>query len=167
MYDIVTHIDLRASVSRVWAALIDFAAYRAWNPVIESIEGAASEGASLRLQLRPAALRRPSNGPVQALKSFAFRSWCALNGMRLAVRVTKLLPERELRWVGALPVARMFQGEHYFQVDELRDGGVRFTQGEHYAGLLEPAFRDVMEAVNRHAMTAVNHALKDYVEASG
>ena len=49
----------------------------------------------------------------------------------------------------------------------LRDGGVRFTQGEHYAGLLEPAFRDVMEAVNRHAMTAVNQALKDYIEASG
>ena len=34
--------------------------------------------------------------------------------------------------------------------------GVRFTQGEHYAGLLEPAFRDVMEAVNRHAMTRNN-----------
>ena len=66
----------------------------------------------------------------------------------------------------ALPVPKMFQGEHYFQVSERRDGGVRFTQGEHYAGLLEPAFREVMEAVNRHAMTAVNQALKDYLEAS-
>ena len=167
MYDIVTHIDLHASVSRVWAVLTNFASYRAWNPVIESIEGAASEGARLQLRLRPAALRRPANGPAQALKSFAFRSWCALNGMRFAVRVTKLLPERELRWLGALPVARMFQGEHYFQLSALRDGGVRFTQGEHYAGLLEPAFRDVMEAVNRYAMTTVNQALKDYVETSG
>lgn len=167
MYDIVTHIDLRASASRVWAALTDFAAYRAWNPVIEAIEGAPIEGSQLRVSLRSGALRRPSNGPLHALKSFAFRSWFALHGMRFAVHVTKLLPEGELRWVGALPIARMFQGEHYFQVSALRDGGVRFTQGEHYAGLLEPGFRDVMEAVNRHAMTAVNQALKDYVEASG
>jgi len=166
MYDIVTHIDLHASVSRVWAALTDFASYRTWNPVIESIDGAPIEGTRLRVGLRSGALHQPSSGPLHALKSFAFRSWFALHGMRFAVRVTKLLPERELRWQGALPLPTLFQGEHYFQVSDLRDGGVRFTQGEHYAGLLEPAFRDVMEAVNRHAMTAINQALKDHVEAS-
>ena len=167
MYDIVTHVDLNTSVARVWAVLTDFASYHAWNPVIESIEGAPIEGTRLRVSLRSEALRRPSSAPLHALKSFAFRSWFALHGMRFAVRVTKLLPERELRWLGTLPVARMFQGEHYFQVSELRDGSVRFTQGECYAGLLEPAFRDVMEDVNRHAMTAVNQALKGYLEASG
>jgi hypothetical protein len=166
MYEIVTHIDLHASVSRVWAALTDFASYRTWNPVIESIDGAPIEGTRLRVGLRSGALHQPSSGALHALKSFAFRSWFALHGMHIAVRVTKLLPERELRWQGALPVPTLFQGEHYFQVSDLRDGGVRFTQGEHYAGLLEPAFRDVMEAVNRHAMTAVNRALKDHVEAS-
>jgi len=167
MYDIVTHIDLHTSVARVWVALTDFASYRAWNPVIESIEGAPIEGTRLRVGLRGGALHQPSSGPLHALMSFAFRSWFALHGMRFAVRVTKLLPERELRWQGALPVPKMFQGEHYFQVAERPEGGVRFTQGERYAGLLEPAFRDVMEAVNRHAMTAVNQALKDYVETSG
>lgn len=166
MYDIVTHVDLHASVARVWAALTDFAAYRAWNPVIESIEGAPIEGSRLRVSLRSGALRQPSSGPLHALKSFAFRSWFALHGMRFVVRVTKLLPERELRWQGALPVPKMFQGEHYFQVIEQPDGGARFTQGERYAGLLEPAFRDVMEAVNRRAMTAVNQALKSYLAAS-
>ncbi|KPK08178.1 MAG: hypothetical protein AMJ64_04060 [Betaproteobacteria bacterium SG8_39] len=167
MYDIVTHIDLHASAARVWTALTDFASYGSWNPVIESVDGSASEGAQLRMKLRREALHQPAVGALGALKSFAFRSWCALNGMRIAVRVTKLLPERELRWVGALPIPGTFQGEHFFQVSEGRDGGVRFTQGERYAGLLEPAFRDVMEAVNRHAMNAVNQALKDYVEASG
>ena len=167
MYDIVTEIDLQTSAARVWAALTDFASYRAWNPVIESIDGSPTEGAQLRVKLRQEALRQPAAGALGALKGLAFRGWCALNGMRLSVQVTKLLPERELRWVGSLPLPRMFRGEHYFQVTARRDGGVRFTQGEHYAGLLEPAFRDVMEAVNRQAMNAVNQALKDYVEASG
>jgi len=166
MYDIVTHIDLHVSAARVWAALTDFGSYEEWNPVIESVDGSASEGARLRMKLRREALRQPAAGALGALKSFAFRSWCALNGRRIAVRVTKLLPERELRWVGALPIPGTFRGEHYFKVTAW-GGGVRFTQGEHYAGLLEPAFRDVMEAVNREAMNAVNQALKDYVEASG
>jgi hypothetical protein len=167
MHEIVTEIDLPTSAARVWAALTDFASYRKWNPVIEAIDGSPAEGAQLRMKLRGEALRQPSGGAAGALKSLAFRTWCALNGMRIAVRVTKILPERELRWVGTLPVPKLFQGEHFFQVTERRDGGVRFTQGEHYAGLLEPAFRDVMEAVNRHAMNAVNQALKDYLEASG
>jgi hypothetical protein len=38
-------------------------------------------------------------------------------------------------------------------------------QGERYAGLLEPAFREAMEAINRVGMNAVNHALKRHVEA--
>ncbi len=167
MYDIVTHIDLHVSAARVWAALTDFASYEKWNPVIEMVDGSAREGEQLRMKLRREALSQPVAGALGALKSFAFRSWCALNGMRIAVRVTKLLPERELRWVGALPIPGTFQGEHFFKVTAQGDGGVRFTQGEHYAGLLEPAFRDVMEAVNRQAMNAVNQALKDYVEASG
>lgn len=166
MYNIVTEIDLQTSAARVWAALTDFASYRAWNPVIESIDGNPTEGAQLRVKLRQEALRQPAAGALGALKGLAFRGWCALHGMRLSVQVTKLLPGRELRWVGALPIRGTFRGEHYFKVTERGDGGVRFTQGEQYAGLFEPAFREVMEAVNRHAMNAVNQALKDYVEAT-
>ncbi|HSH07155.1 MAG TPA: SRPBCC domain-containing protein [Burkholderiales bacterium] len=167
MHDIVTEIDLQTSAARVWAVLTDFGAYEKWNPVIQSVDGPANEGAKLRVTLRREALLQTAAGLLGGLKSFAFRSWCAMNGMRIAVRVTKLLPERELRWVGALPIPGTFRGEHYFKVAERGDGSVRFTQGEHYAGLLAPAFRDVMEAVNRQAMNAVNQALKDYVEASG
>ncbi len=166
MHEIVTEIDLPASAARVWAALTDFASYRQWNPVIESIEGSPSEGGQLRLKLRPEAFRQLSVGPVGALEMFAFRTWCGLNGMRIAVRVTKLLPERELRWAGGLTVPNMFMGEHYFLATERRDGGVRFMQGERYAGLLEPAFREAMEAFNRHGMEAVNQALKRHLEAS-
>jgi len=166
MHEIVTEIDLPASAARVWAALTDFASYRKWNPVIESIDGRPSQGERLRLKLRPEAFRRLSLGSVGALEMFAFRTWCMLNRMRIAVRVTKLLPERELRWAGGLTVPNMFEAEHFFLATERRDGGVRFTQGERYAGLLEPAFRKAMEAFNRHSMTAVNQALKRHLEAT-
>jgi len=166
MHEIVTEIDLPASPARVWAALTDFASYRKWNPVIESIDGSLSQGGRLRLKLRPEAFRRLSRGPAGALEMFAFRTWCMLNGMRIAVQVTKLLPERELRWAGRLTIPKVLEAEHFFLASERRDGGVRFTQGERYAGLLEPAFREAMEAFNRHGMKAVNQALKRHLETS-
>jgi hypothetical protein len=165
MHEIITEIDLAASAARVWAALTDFASYRKWNPVIESIDGSPSQGERLRLKLRPEVFRELSPGPVGTLELFAFRTWCMWNHMRIAVRVTKLLPERELRWAGGLTVPNMFEAEHFFLAAERRDGGVRFTQGERYAGLLEPAFREAMEVFNRHSMKAVNQALKRHLEA--
>jgi hypothetical protein len=165
MHEIVTEIDLPASAARVWAALTDFASYRKWNPVIESIDGRPSQGERLRLKLRPDAFRQLSVGPTGALELFAFRAWCMLNRMRIAVRVTKFLPERELRWAGSLTVPNMLEAEHFFLLTERRDGGVRFTQGERYAGLLEPAFREAMNAFNLHSMKAVNQALKRHLEA--
>lgn len=165
MHEIVTEIDIQATGPQVWAALTDFSAYRTWNPVIASVAGSLAEGAQLRADLRPEALRHSSNGLFGAFKSFAFRAWCALNAMRIAVRVTKLRPGHELRWVGALPLPGMFEGEHYFLIAERGNGTVHFTQGERYAGLLEPAFREVMEAVNRCGYDAMNLALKHHVEA--
>lgn len=164
MHEVVTEIDLRASAARVWSVLTDLASYGAWNPTIQSVDGVLAEGRRLRLNLRREALRQPSHGPVRALKSFVVRTWWALNGMSISVLVTKLVPDRELRWVGALPVAKLFEGEHFFRITERRDGGVHFTQGERYAGLLEPAFREAMEAINRDAMNAVNRALKGHLE---
>lgn len=165
MHEIVTAIDIHASAPRVWAALTDFPAYRAWNPVLVSVDGSLTEGARLRANLRPEVLRHAARGPVAALMGFAFRTWCALNAMRVAVRVTKLVPERELRWVGTLPVPGMFEAEHYFLIAERGNGTVHFTQGEWYAGLLEPVFRGVIEAINRDGYNAMNLALKRHVEA--
>lgn len=165
VHEVVTEIDLRASAGRVWSVLTDLASYGAWNPAIESIDGVLKEGERLRLNLRPGALQHPSDGPVRALKSFLVRAWWTLHGMSVPVRVTRLLPERELQWVGALPVPNLFEGEHFFRISEGRDGGVRLTQGERYAGFLEPAFREAMEAMNRPSMSAVNHALKGRLES--
>jgi uncharacterized protein YndB with AHSA1/START domain len=40
MSAITTDILIKAPPERVWAVLMDFAAYPAWNPFIISIEGA-------------------------------------------------------------------------------------------------------------------------------
>lgn len=118
MHEIITQIDLHARAARVWAALTDFSSYRAWNPAIRSIEGTLAEGMCLRLNLRREALRAPWHGPARALKAFAFRAWCAMNDMRIPVRVTKVRPGREMRWMGTLSVPNMFTGEHYFRLIE-------------------------------------------------
>ena len=63
MYNIVTEIDLQTSAARVWAALTDFASYRAWNPVIESIDGSPTEGARASGAMRTGRGMSPGEAP--------------------------------------------------------------------------------------------------------
>lgn len=164
VHEIVTDAYLHASPARVWEVLADFSSYKAWNPVIRSIDGTLALGARLRLCVRDGGLPRPSDRLSTAVGSFAFHRWLSLNRMRIPVGITKLITERELCWVGALPVPNMFEGEHFFRLFPDSNGGVHFIQGERYAGILELGFRTTMEKINRTAMCAVNQALKVHVE---
>jgi len=50
---IETEILIHAVPERVWAVLMDFGAYPAWNPFILAIEGKAESGETLRVTMRP------------------------------------------------------------------------------------------------------------------
>ena len=165
MYEIVTDAHFHANPARVWEVLTDFSRYEAWNPVVRSIDGTLALGAPLRLHLRAGGLPRLWGGLSTAVRSFVFHAWLSLHRMSIPVVITKLVAERELRWVGALHMPILFEGEHFFRLAPSRDGGVCFTQGERYRGILEPGFREAMEKINRTAMCAVNRALR--AEAEG
>lgn len=42
----------------------------------------------------------------------------------------KVANQQELRWLGRLGLPGLFDGQHYFQLTALSNGGTRFTQGE-------------------------------------
>ena len=110
--EIVTEKSLKASPDRVYAALVDGAAYPEWNPFIVSFEGAPRIGETIEIQVAPA------NGEA----------------MSFSPEILAAAPGRELRWRGSAPIPGVFDGEHYF-ILEPEAGGARLIHGERFSGV--------------------------------
>lgn len=128
--EIVTENRIDATPAAVWAVLADPASHSRWNPFLVRMEGELTEGARLTNTMHPGRGKEMTFRPV----------------------VLKVTPHRELRWLGRLFVPRIFDGEHYFLLED-RDGATHLTHGEKFRGVglwftdVE-AFRSDFEAMN-------------------
>ena len=116
MKQIRTEIEIGAVPEQVWKVLTDFAAFPTWNPFMRSAEGELKTGARLKVYIRP------KNGM----------------GMTIKPTVLKAEPNHELRWLGRLLMPGLFDGEHFFIIEPLGEGQVRFVHGERFTGILIP-----------------------------
>ena len=127
---VVTEISIDAAPADVWNVLADGARYPEWNPFIVRMDGELTPGATLQNTLQPEPGRQMVFRPL----------------------VLTVEPERELRWLGRLFIPRIFDGEHYFLLEE-RNGATHLTHGENFTGALllfiDPeSFRANFEAMN-------------------
>jgi hypothetical protein len=109
-----TEIEINANAQRVWEILTDFASYPAWNTFIPRIAGRVEENAKLFfIFTTPFRVRAPAVG-----------------------RMLKVVPQRELRWAGQLPIPGLIRAEHYHVIEPLGADRIRFIHGEIFTGLL-------------------------------
>jgi hypothetical protein len=141
MKELRTDIEIDATPDRVWAILIDFASYPAWNPFMQTVRGEPVVGSKLEVRIAP-----PDG------KAMTFRP-----------TVLNAEPNRELRWLGRVLVPGIFDGEHILQIEPLTDARVRFVQAERFRGVLVPVFGRALEKTER-GFTAMNEALKRRAE---
>jgi hypothetical protein len=137
-----TEVGINAPPRTVWEVLTDFGAYASWNPFIERITGELAEGGDIEVRFAD-----PSR------KVRAFRP-----------RLIRVEPGRELRWLGRLILPRIFDGEHYFTLEELDGGGTRLVQGETFRGLLVPFSRGFLATETRGGFERMNRALRARAE---
>ncbi len=129
----------------VWREMTDFASFPQWNPFIREASGRLEQGEKLKIRLR---LDR-------GLK------------MTFRPRVTKVEPNRELRWLATLGRPGVFDVDRAFQI-EPRNGGVRFVMSEECTGFLTPLmFATNLEAQLYRGYDAFNEALRRRVEQQG
>jgi hypothetical protein len=140
-HTISTSIRIDAEPERVWAILMDFAAYPAWNPFIVAIEGEARPGAGLTVRIGP-----PGREP-QTFKP---------------VVVTVDSPSAFI-WRGSLPIPGLFTGEHSFRLTREGDS-TSFHHAEHFSGLLVPVLKKML-ARTEEGFHQMNSALKARAEA--
>ena len=139
----MSEIEINASPERVWEVLTDFRALGEWSPFVRSIDGRLDVGETLKVY-------------IKASKGM---------GMTFKPTVLKAVAGQELRWLGRFLVPGLFDGEHYFIIEQLDGNRVRFIQGEIFTGLLVPVMSILKVMGNTHlGFQEMNQALKDRAE---
>ena len=141
MKEIRTEIDIKASAEKVWEVLTDFNNFPQWNPFIRQINGDPKVGTKLKIHLHT------SSG-----KSRTYRP-----------TVTKVEPNRELRWSGKSFIPGMFNGERIFSI-ELKTNHVRFVHREIFTGLGVALAGDRLDKDMYQSFEKMNDAFKEEVE---
>jgi hypothetical protein len=137
-----TEIGILAPAARVWDVLAATERWPEWNPFAKAT-GRLALGERLSVVLTPPGKRAMTFRPT----------------------VVKLEPGRELRWLGHLGVAGLFDGEHGFRVVPEDVGRCRFEQFETFAGLLVVPVLWFAGAATREGFEAMNRALKARAES--
>ena len=72
---------------------------------------------------------------------------------------------KAFEWLGSLPIPGVFNGHHYFRIEELSNGQVKFIQGEDFSGLLAGLIMRQIGEQTRQGFIAMNKALKERAES--
>lgn len=140
---LVTEIEIDAPRDAVWEVLSDLPRHTDWNPLIQSFSGDLDVGNTLDVIIQ--------------LPDFD----------ATAVRPTVLVASEneELRWRGTMGVRGIFDGEHYFVLEETDRGTTLFRHGEDFSGMLVHPVMALIGSKTEAGFVAMNTALKARVEA--
>jgi hypothetical protein len=128
----------------VWEVLADFASYKEWNPVITLADGRLEEGRRMALRIAP-------SGRIAYI---------------VRPRLSRVVPERELRWRRRLPFRTT---EQLFELEAV-PGGTQVTHGTEAWGPLVPGEgsgrRERMREAVMRDYAPFEAALRERAEAS-
>lgn len=144
MKEVRSEIEINSYPESVWRILIDFAAYDQWNPFINKIIGAPTEGSKIDLYIETPSGKNRKYSP----------------------RITRVEEGRELRWFGKSSLPGFLNAEHIFIIEELQPERIRFIQRELFDGLLTRVFGKSVDTDIRQGFQDMNDALKKRAERS-
>ena len=142
MHNLTTSITISASAEQVRHILTDFSFYSRWNPFITSITGKPEVGHKLSITI-------------------------SADGMKpMSIKPTVLYAELdcEFRWLGHMIIPGLFDGEHYFIIEEKSPGTLLFTHGENFSGIFAVLVVNQYGQAIRKGFEAMNEALKHRAE---
>ncbi len=143
MKEITTEIEIDSSAGKVWAILLDFENYPAWNPFIREISGMPTVGSKLRVVIKS------ENGM----------------GATLAPIVISADEDRIFSWKGKLAFSGIFDGLHEFILEPKAEGKTKFIHREQFSGFLVPIVFPMLKASTQQGFEQMNSSLK--VRAEG
>ena len=141
--NIQTEIIIRSTPEKVYDILTDLEGFAEWNPFIIHSEGTVREGA------------RIFNTLLNGNKPIKFKP-----------RVLKAERGVAFEWLGHLRFKGIFDGHHYFHIENLGDGTVKLTHGENFSGLFSALILRQIGKGTMENFIAMNRALKQKCEGN-
>jgi hypothetical protein len=138
---IKTAIIINASKEVVWNILTDFTQYSNWNPFIIGIKGDLTPGSRL------------TNTMLNRGKRFVFKP-----------KVLKVIPNQYFDWLGSLWIKGIFDGHHFFDIEEVTTGQVKLSHGENFSGILSNSILKRIGNDTRNNFIKMNAAIKQMAE---
>lgn len=138
-----TEIIINAPKEKVWNILADFPNYPEWNPFLVNIQGKLAESEILK------------NTMANGSKTFVFKP-----------RVLTVVPGRYFDWRGSLFIRGLFDGHHYFEIEEIGPGQVKLNHGEDFSGILSGFLLKRIGDDTRNNFIRMNQAIKQRAERS-
>jgi hypothetical protein len=136
-----TEIVINASKEKVWSILTNFHDYPHWNPFIISIKGDLAINKKL------------INTMLNGAKTFVFKP-----------KVRSVVPNKYFNWLGSLWVKGLFDGHHYFEIEELSPLQVKLKHGENFSGILSNYIMKKIGNETRSNFIKMNNAVKNLAE---
>lgn len=142
MKDLTSKIEINSTPQAVWDILTDFKNYPQWNPILRKIVGELSIGNKLEIHLTTVGGKSRIYHP----------------------KITKIVPNQELRWTGKFLISQIFSGERIFLIEQVSHDKINFINKEIFSGIGIKLAPQKMEDDILKSFQKMNEALKKTVE---
>ncbi len=142
-FEINEAIKINAPVEKVWQTIVDLSSHSEWNSQLEYLGGDLRPGGRLHLKLS-----------VADAQPYEFKP-----------TISRWNENEQFAWLQRTGLPRVFDGEHFFELEKLDENTTRVTNREEYRGVLSLLMKSLPMMKSAPAgFQKMNAELKKYVE---
>lgn len=144
-FEIREEIEINASAEKVWQTVIDFPNYKNWNTQLSFLGGEVKPNGKLHLKLS-----------VEGTNPYEFKPI-----------ISHWQENEKFAWLAQTGLPRVFDGEHFFEINKLENGKTLLINREEYRGILSllmktlPMMKDAPKGFKK-----MNLEFKNYIETN-
>jgi hypothetical protein len=142
-FEVKHEVKLDAPIEKVWQTVIDFEHYSQWNTQLLYLGGKIAPNEKLHLKLA-----------VEGAAPYEFKP-----------TVSQWKEKEVFGWLAITGIPRVFDGEHFFELTDLKNGKTLLVNREEYRGILSLVMQQLpMMKLAPQGFEKMDMELKNYIE---
>jgi hypothetical protein len=142
-FEINEKIIVDAPIADVWSTIVDFGSYSRWNSQLQYLGGEIKPGGKIHLRLSAAGANPYEFKPI----------------------ISHWVVNERFAWIGRTGLPRVFDGEHFFELEQVNAHTTLVTNREEYRGVLSLIMKNLpMMKTAPEGFRKMNQELKDHLE---